>query len=131
MNKAAQFIDIILLKKFIEQNTLSDKEASSLYDAWCKIPPGSIEIPEGGIPQKELKSLHIKGYISDEQGKTILTERGRKVIVEFVTNQPNAFARKKDNPTYNEIKHKASKRSRLAFKNKVAFNLRREKTSKE
>lgn len=91
--------------RIIRPIPVSDEEASTLYNMWLKAPPGSNQIVAGGKPEV-LKSLQTKGYIRGSANAVEITDKGRAIIVEMVTNAPNALDGK-PMPTYRQIKLKA------------------------
>jgi hypothetical protein len=126
--KEGQFMDILLVRRMLENYTLSDSEARVLYEAWEKTPPGSKVLDAKSIGDKYLASLNKKKYIEHRVDGFVLTEEGRKVIIEMVTNQPNAFDKKASPPSYSQIKNKsASMKKRAILKRKKAYNLREAK----
>ena len=90
--------------------SVSDTDASLLYDIWKAAPPGSRTFapPQGSDPGK-IMALKAKGLIAGFGDRLELTQKGRKVVVEMVTHEPNAFS-KQSEMAYSEIKRAASKR---------------------
>lgn len=126
MGRQSQFMDILLIRRLVEQHAISDSEAKALYEAWKQSPPGSKVLDANRLGEKYLSSLNRKKYISQNGDKFILTEQGRKVIIEMVTNQPNAFEKDPQPPSYSEIKKKASDVRKKAQRRgrKMSFNLK-------
>lgn len=91
--------------RFVKPIPISDAEAQTLYDMWQKSPPGGNKIEAAGDAEV-LKTLSSKGYIRSSSGGVEITDKGRAIIVEMVTNAPNALS-SKPMPTYRQIKLKA------------------------
>jgi hypothetical protein len=126
--KESQFMDILLVRRMLENYTLSDSEAKALYEAWEKTPPGSRYLDSSIMGDKYVASLNKKRYIERRAEGFVLTEHGRKVIIEMVTNQPNAFDKKASPPSYSQIKSRAaSLNKRAVLKRKKAYNLKEAK----
>jgi len=125
--KEGQFMDILLVRRMIDNYMLSDSEAKVLYEAWANTPPGSKILDSKSIGDKYLSSLNKKRYIERKADGFVLTEEGRKVIIEMVTNQPNAFDRKASPPSYSQIKSKSASANKRAMKRKKAYNLKEAK----
>ena len=126
--KKSQFMDILLIRKIMDNFTLSDSEAKALYDSWKNTNPGSKYLDANAIGEKHLSSLNKKRFIERKAEGFVLTEEGRKVIIEMVTNQPNAFDKKAQPPAYSEIKNKcAGLKKRAVLKRRKAYNLKEAK----
>jgi len=126
--KEGQFMDILLLRNIMESFSLSDAEAKALYKGWEETPPGSKVLDAMAIGEKYLPALNKKKYIERKADGFVLTERGRKVIIEMVTNQPNAFEKEPERPSYSQIKKKsAGINKRALLKRKKAYNLKEAK----
>lgn len=97
--------------KLIKPIPISDQEASTLYDMWAKSPPGHNKIEANGDEQI-ISSLSSKGYIRAATEGIEITDKGRAIIVEMVTNAPNALG-SKPMPTYRQIKLKADQQKSL------------------
>jgi hypothetical protein len=102
---------------------LTDDEASALYRIWNDSPPGSFKFRTPmSVDKRSLTALKSKGYITGYGDALELTERGRKVLVEMVTNEPNAFE-KKSEISYSKIQSKkASMRPVQAHVKRAAKN---------
>lgn len=116
--------------KMIIEAALSDAEATLLYSMWKNAPPGAkaFKVP-AGADNKYATGLKSKGYIVGFGDGLEITDKGRKVIVEMVTNEPNAFSKKASVP-YSQLKKKASRPKQSLVKkasreSKPAFNLRK------
>lgn len=126
--------DLMFPKQMRMQAGLTDAEASFLYNSWKNSPVGSFAIP---VPQEaekmQVNALKTKGYITGFGNGMELTDKGKKIIVEMVTHEPNSFEKRAKELSYSGIKAKsANARPRQALLNKRAskekgsFNLRRE-----
>ena len=123
--KKGQFIlDIILPKDFRPAKSLpTDEEAKALYSMWKTSPTGTGRFSlKDDDSRRFLNAWKVKGLVSGISDNLELTERGRKLIVEMVTNEPNAFSSSARIPSYSEIV-----RVKTAEKEgkREAFNLRR------
>lgn len=134
MDKLSQSLfDIIFPQQMRQQIGLTDKEAGVLYSMWKDSPVGADRFSSNDIDGKTMNSLKIKGYLAGFGDGVELTEKGKKIIVEMVTHEPNALDKKASNVQYSSIKNK-TQRQKQAFKKKTAsktasertFNLRRE-----
>jgi hypothetical protein len=117
---------------------LTDEEADILYGMWKSSSPGARGVAPPSGKSGAVRSLKAKGYVS---GIDVLelTERGRKVIVEMATREPNALDRRAM-PAYSDIKKSANKRSRQTFTRTVksagsseanSFNLHRRRMERD
>jgi hypothetical protein len=132
--ESQSLFDIIFPKSLRYQSGLSDAEASVIYGVWKNSPVGAFVLP-GDTDKKLVNSLKIKGYLAGFGSDLELTDKGKKVIVEMVTHEPNAFEKHAKDVSYSNIRSKsASRRPRQAFFKKKAslekpskvFNLRQE-----
>lgn len=124
-NQGQSLLDFFLPKFHRDGPGITDTEAKALYSMWKSSPPGSKTFACAGS-EGVITPLQLKGYVSGgNNGEVALTERGRKVIIEMVTNEPNALDKKAD-VTYSSIqaKAKAGKRQIQSFTKKASFNLR-------
>jgi hypothetical protein len=110
---------------------LSDAEAKLLYSMWREAPPGAraFSLPSGA-DARYATALKSKGYVVGFGDNLEITEKGRKVIVEIVTNEPNAFSKKASLAPYSQIRKKANGRPRQTHVKKASaedrpFNLRK------
>lgn len=128
-------LNVFILRKFMDSvGGISDQEANSLYSAWKSTDPGSSKL-KAGLSESHVSSLRAKGYVTVQPDGVELTDKGRKIIIEMVTNAPNSFSKDAKDPSYTEIKRKqASRRPRETFvqKGKVAaFNLSKMRKSND
>ena len=131
---AQSLFDLIFPKNLRDKAGLTDAEAGLLYGMWKAAPSGStaFSLPLGG-DKKHVVALKTKGYLAGFGNSIELTEKGKKVIVEMVTHEPNSFEKHATEISYSGIKSKkASVRPRQAFLKKQAsktvsktFNLRK------
>jgi hypothetical protein len=126
--KESQFIlDIILPRDFRPTKNLpTDDEAKALYAMWKTSPTGTGKFSLNDNDKKFLSSWKIKGLVSGIADSLELTEKGKKLIVEMVTNEPNAFTSSLV-PSYSEVTR--TKRAGKSGKTlgKEAFNLNKER----
>ncbi len=138
MTKRAQsLLDFILPKLYVDGAVLSDTEASTLYRLWNESPTGArvFRVPSE-IDKKAIFALKTKGYLAGYGESIELTDKGRKILVEMVTNEPNALE-KKSEISYSKIKAKhANSRPRQAFVKRASadetmkpFNLNKQRQS--
>jgi len=116
---------------------LTDEEANALYAMWKATPSGVKTLDPVG-DEKVIRALKSKGYLSVLGGPLELTEKGRKIIVEMVTHEPNALQKDSQMPAYSEIKG-SQRRAKQTFTGRVkkradkedeearSFNLRRQR----
>ena len=130
--KAQIMLDIILPKNIrLDSSSPSDVEASALYDMWRESPPGTnaFSVPKGML--RHINAWKTKGLVEGFSNSLALTDKGRKLINEMVTSEPNSFEKKASMPKYSTIKaHKRlinSRRLKAASKQAKPFNLRRER----
>ena len=129
--------DLIFPREMRQQAGLTDAEANFVYSLWKNTPVGTTTF---SIPKEANKStvnaLKAKGYLAGYGSGVELTERGKKVIVELATHEPNAFSKNAGEMSYSQIKAKASsrpiqalvkKQKKCASKEKedASFNLHR------
>ena len=116
---------------------IADDEATLLYNIWKASPPGSnVFAPPNGSDERKVMALKAKGFISGFGNRLEMTEKGRRIVVEMVTHEPNAFEVKQAMSSYSDIKKNGCKRpvQSLLRKHaqaedkaeKPAFNLRNE-----
>jgi len=128
--------DILFPKSLRIQAGLSDAEANTLYNLWKGSPAGATTLQaQAGIEASNLNGLKTKGYLAGFGNSLELTENGKKVIVEMVTHEPNAFEKHAKEVSYSGIKAKsANARPRQSFLKKASkeemkepkvFNLRK------
>ena len=140
MESDAQGIfDLMFTKKMRAEAGLTDTEAKFLYDMWKSSPEGATKfaIRPADLGRREVNALKTKGYIAGFGSGIELTERGKKVIVEMVTHEPNSFEKQAKEVSYSGIKNKSASRPRQAFLSKKAskkagkaFNLRKQSLRK-
>jgi hypothetical protein len=119
-----------------QANLLTDEEADTLYGMWKSAPPGNKRFQAPYGKARAIQSLKAKGYVTG-MDDVELTERGRKIIVEMATREPNALDRRAM-PAYSDMQ-KSAKRARQTFTGKRTktagdqrpFNLKRSKTQRE
>lgn len=127
MSKEAQVIlDLIMPKLVMDHNMPTDKEASALYNLWKSSPEGTDVF--SSKDKDMVQSWKIKGLVDGMSSSLALTDKGRKLIMDMVTNEPNRFDKSAESPRYNKIKA-AQKDKKRGGKTgtKTAFNLRRSK----
>jgi hypothetical protein len=105
-SEAQSLLDLIMPRLYIDATRLSDTEASTLYKLWNSSPTGAraFRVPEG-IDSRTIFALKTKGYVSGFGDSLELTDKGRKILVEMVTNEPNALE-KKSEISYSKIQEK-------------------------
>jgi DNA-binding MarR family transcriptional regulator len=132
---AQSLLDIL----FSREAGLTDEEARALYAMWRNSPVGARHLAAlETANSKAVNALKTKGYVAGYGDTMVLTEKGKKVIVEMVTHEPNTFNKKANDVSYSGIKAKNAKsksRPRQAFKKQAGadgkpsgkvFNLRKE-----
>jgi hypothetical protein len=107
------------------QNSFSvdDKEASFLYGLWKESSPGTNKFKISNKDAGLISNLKKKGYISSSGDNLEFTDKAKKIIIEMVTNEPNALEKNSASLSYSKIKDKnASKKrsSNQAFLKKKA-----------
>lgn len=131
---AQSLFDLIFPKDMRVQAGLTDEEASVIYGMWKNSPVGSKQFaisPE--VDKKHISALKTKGYLAGFGSGIELTEKGRKVIVEMVTHEPNSLDKQAKEVAYSVVKAKVNKRPIQALVKKQAsktpetpsFNLKR------
>ena len=114
---------LVDLPGLFKQNRISDDEALALYNAWRDTPPGEDIVADGS----SMRTLVSKGFLKPrgrQEGtasKFALTQEGRMILVEMVTNLPNALTPDAEMPTYSKIKSRA-KRARQTFLKKASYD---------
>lgn len=135
INTGQSLFDILFPKSLRIQVGLTDAEANTLYSLWKGSPAGATTfIAQAGMEGKSLNALKTKGYLAGFGDSLELTEKGKKIIVEMVTHEPNAFEKHAKDFSYSGIKAKSasSKRPRQSLLKKQAskepktFNLRKQ-----
>jgi len=126
---AQSLFDLLFPREMRQQAGLTDAEAGVLYTMWKTAPRGTTSFASSGYDNNLLSGLKSKGYLAGMGGALELTDKGKKIIVEMVTHEPNAFEKKGKEVSYNQIRAKKSDRPRQAFKkaskdDDKVFNLR-------
>jgi hypothetical protein len=134
---AQSLLDLIFPKYLRQSNSISDDEARMLYAMWYGSPVGTEKFASPAEADTGIiQSLKTKGFVCGYGAELAFTEKGKKIIVEMVTNEPNALEKTGEIP-YSKLKAKASHRPRQTFVTKHAakdeeepkkehtFNLRR------
>ena len=129
----AQFVlDIILPKNmYSDPNTPTDSEATALYSLWKESPPGGVDrfiVPAQHKPL--INAWKAKGLVHGFSDSLELTDKGRKLIIEMVTNEPNSFEKKAQMPRYSDVRAKkeALKEARVkksSINGSRPFNMRK------
>lgn len=135
---AQSLFDLLKPRLKTENSYLSDEEAGMLYAMWKDAPPGSNVFPlPAGADKRMVMALKSKGMLSGYGEALEITDKGRKVIIEMVTNERNAFEKKSETISYNAIKQKAKNKSRTGLRKHAGkrsetkpFNLREESLKK-
>jgi hypothetical protein len=113
---------------------LTDAEAKTLYDLWKNAPVGAKKFAiNDDMDRSQITSLKTKGYLTGFGNGIELTSKGKKVIVEMVTHESNAFEKRASELSYSKIKANANRRPRQSLLRKKAskevkdkvFNLRK------
>jgi hypothetical protein len=126
--------DFIFTKQLRADAGLTDPEANAIYTLWKNSPIGTTKFSSFscGVENKILTALKTKGYLAGFGDNVELTEKGKKVIIEMATHEPNAFEKHAKQVQYSSIlTKKASRRGRQTFlkhasKDGKIFNLRKE-----
>ena len=111
-------LDIILPKemKMHDPNNPSDREVEALYAMWKTSPPGanvfSVPVEHRGL----INQWKAKGLVSGFSDSLSLTDKGKKVIIEMVTNEPNAFEKSAKAPSYSQVKAKKDSTGKTGVK---------------
>jgi hypothetical protein len=125
-NKQSQYLlDIILPKDFRPtKNVPTDEEAKALYTLWKDAPNGTSAFALDNGNKKFLSGWKVKGLVSGIAEHIELTEKGRKLIVEMVTNEPNAFSKSSAVETNKIVKNSMKDKKEPEQK---PFNLKKER----
>lgn len=135
MEKTSQFMfEIFLPREVFEQlSGLNDKEADVLYRLWKEAAPGSKKFSSGSGDKDAIVGLKSKGYIAGHGDELEFTDKGKKIIREMVTAEPNSFDKNSQTKSYSKIKEKSA-RQRTTFTKQASkaepFNLRSEAVKK-
>lgn len=128
----AQFVlDIILPKNmYTDHSAPNDAEANALYSLWKDSPPGGDNFVVPTHHRHLINAWKAKGLVQGFSDSLSLTDKGRKLIIEMVTNEPNSFAKNAKAPRYSEVRAKkaASKKPRTKQASNPgpkAFNMRK------
>lgn len=126
---AQSLFDLIFPKSMRIQAGLSDSEAHLLYNMWKGSPAGATNfMVPAGSDKRNVSALKTKGYLSGFGDGLELTERGKKVIVEMVTHEPNAFEKHAKEVSYTGIKSKSASRPKQSFLKKASKEPKKSKT---
>lgn len=142
MEKTSQFLLELLvpmnyLNSFQGSFSVDDKEAAFLYNLWKESSPGTNRFKLADKDINLVTGLKNKGYISSSGTSLEFTDKAKKIIIEMVTNEPNALEKNSASLSYSKIKDKSAAKKRSgsqAFLKKKAsrdeikpFNLKEEK----
>lgn len=104
---------------------ITDDEANKLYTLWANSNTNKdIVIAD----DKEVSSLSKKGFLSHKEtldgssSMYLITNDGKQIIVEMVTNIPNLLRKDATMPSYTKIKTKA-KRLKQTFTKKASLDI--------
>ena len=130
--KAQILLDIILPNFVLDPNMPTDDEASALYEMWKRAPQGEKSFAHGD--RSMVNAWKAKGLVDGISDCLSLTDKGRKVIRDMVTNEPNSFDKTAKMPAYSNIKEAQKKRrnpvtGKVETCRKTAFNLSRNRKS--
>lgn len=118
-------LDIILPKEMMDPNSPSDREAEALYTMWKSSPPGvetfSVPMEHKGL----INQWKSKGLVSGFSDSLSLTDKGKSVIIEMVTSEPNAFEKSAKAPSYSQVKAKKKSSGKTGIKQAQAYNRKR------
>jgi hypothetical protein len=129
--------EIFLPREMFDQLGLNDKEADVLYKMWKDSSPGSKKYSANNADSAAIVGLKTKGYVVGSGNELEFTEKGKKIIREMVTSEPNSFDKNSKSLSYSGIKNKSAKRQRQTFTKHAdnapktePFNLRKEAIKK-
>lgn len=126
ISKESQYIlDIILPKNFRPSRNLpTNEEASVLFSLWKRC-PGDLVFALNENEKKFMNAWKAKGLVSGMSDSLQLTDKGKHIIVEMVTNEPNSFDKNATSKKYSDIVE--AKKTHNEKLTKKAFNLKEER----
>lgn len=107
--KTSQFILDIVLPKEFKMDTRrgpNDVEANALYSLWKNSKPGQEAFEVPNEHKQHINGWKANGLVEGFSNGLKLTDKGRKMIIEMVTSEPNAFEKNARSPLYSEVKAK-------------------------
>jgi hypothetical protein len=124
--KTSQFILDIILPKTRRADPMqpTDDEAGALYSLWKNSPPGAASFSLPREQKHMLSAWKVKGLVDGMADQLRLTDRGRKLIIEMVTSEPNAFS-KGTTLSYGDIRSKKRSENERRLMTRKAFNMKR------
>lgn len=130
--KAQIMLDIILPKNIrMDSSSPSDVEASALYEMWKSSPPGTKEFMVPKTMVRHINAWKANGLVAGFSNSLSLTDKGKKLINEMVTSEPNSFDKRASKPKYSSVKARKrqinSRKLKAASKQVRPFNLRRQR----
>lgn len=101
---------------FNKKNRVTDDEAATLYKIWASSPPGQDIVAEGSTVNNLVTKGLIKprGLQEGSGSRYSLTQEGRIILIEMVTNLPSVLKVDKEIPKLSKIRSRA-KRARQTF----------------
>lgn len=113
----SQLLRIVIPMQQYDPMALTDAEADFLYAMWKGAAPGSKVFSSKGMDTGHIFRLKDKGYLQGPGQDVELTAKGKKLIIEMVTNEPNSFLKQAGSAKdvqYREVRAKkeAAKRPR-------------------
>lgn len=138
MKKKAQImLDIILPKNIrMDRNSPTDNEAGALYSMWKSSPPNTQTFKVPDEYRRHINAWKSKGLVEGFSDSLFLTDKGKKLIIEMVTSEPNSFCKNASGPVYSQVKAqkeaiKNANKIKGASKNKrESFNLKKERDAR-
>jgi hypothetical protein len=136
--RESQLFYVIVPMTQVEQDKPSDEAVDALYKLWKSAPPGSKTLSASGIDSKLLRNLREYNVIQANGEAIELTDRGRRLISEMVTREPNSFLRNAGDVTYRRVRadkeafnrprqtHVQKRRATASRSPRAAYNLREE-----
>lgn len=103
---------------FMKKNKITDEEATTLYKLWASSPPGQDIVAEGASVNNLITKGLLKPRSIQEGSRYALTQEGRIILIEMVTNMPSFLKVDKELPKLSSIRSRA-KRERQTFVKKA------------
>ena len=100
----------------------SNKDASLLYNIWCKSERNDkkLKINENIVDKRDLMRLKTLGFLNVNNNEVEFTKKGKVIITTMSLAEENSFEKKRQNKSYSEILASMDKRGKKGYR--MAFD---------
>ena len=112
-------VDLNLESKESKIATASNKDASLLFEIWCKSERNEEKETfkvDSSISSKDILRLKTKGFLTGGVDEIELTKKGRMVVTTMALGERSQFENNKQSKNYNEILASMDKRGKKGYR---------------